>query len=57
MKNNFQDVDSEQVIHLLGVTDDLRIPFPKEDFHEVGPLTASLREKIFTLYEKKTIVE
>ena len=56
-KDNFQDVDSEQLIHLLGIIDDLRILFLRQDFNEVCPLTELLRERIFTLYEKKTIEE
>ena len=55
LKANFQDVDSEQLIHTLGVVDDLRILFLNQDFNEVNPLTESLRERIFSLYEKKTI--
>ena len=55
MKDNFQDVGSEQLIHMLGVIDDLRILFLNQDFNEVNPLTESLRERIFTLYGKKTI--
>ena len=57
LKDIFQDVDSEQVIHTLGVIDDLRIVFPRQDFHEIGPLTESLRDRNFTKYEKKTIEE
>ena len=55
LKDNFQDVDSEQLIHKLGVIDDLRIPFLRQGFNEVCPLTESLRERIFKLYEKRTI--
>ena len=55
LKHNSQDVDSEQLIHTLGVIDDLRILFLNQDFNEVNPLTKSMRERIFTLYEKKTI--
>ena len=57
LKDNFQDVDSEQLIHMSGNIDDLRILFLNQDFNEVIPLTESLRERIFTLYEKKTIEE
>ena len=57
LKDNFQDVDLEQLIHMLGVVDDLRILFLNQVFHEVIPLTESLRERIFTLYEKKTLDE
>ena len=53
LKDNFQVVDSEQLIQLLGVIDDLRILFLNQDFKEVNPLTESLRERIFPLYEKK----
>ena len=55
LKDNFQDTDSEQLIHLLGFVDDLRILFLNHDFKGVNPLTESLRERIFTLHEKKTI--
>ena len=54
LKDSFQDVDSEQLIHMLGVIDDLRILFLNQDFNEGIPLTESLRERIFTLNEKKT---
>ena len=53
LTDNFQDVDSEQLIHMLGVIDDLRILFLRQDLHEVNPLTESLHERFFTLYEKK----
>ena len=55
LKDNFQDVDSEQLIHMLGVVDDLRILFLNQDLNEVNPLTESLCELNFTLYEKKTL--
>ena len=57
LKDNFQDVDLEQLIHTLGVVDDLHILFLNQDFNEHNPLIESLRERIFTLYEKKTIDE
>ena len=47
-KDNFQDVDSEQLIHML-VVDDIRIPFLRQDFNEVNPLTESLRENFHTI--------
>ena len=46
-------MDSEQIIHMLGVINDLRILSLRKDFHEVDLLTESLRERIFKLYEKK----
>ena len=54
LKDNFQDVDLEQVIHMLGVVDDSHILFLNQDFNEYDRLIESLREGIFTLYEKKT---
>ena len=57
MRDNFQDVDSEQLILMLGVIDDLRILFLNHDFNEVNPLTEPLRERIVKIYEKKTIEE
>ena len=57
LKDNFQDVDLEQLIPMLGIVDDLHILFLNQDFNEFNPLIESLRERIFTLYEKKTIVE
>ena len=57
LKDNFQDVDLGQLIHMLGVVDDLHILFLNKDFNEYNPLIESLRERIFTLYEKKTIDE
>ena len=57
LKDNFQDVDLEQLILMLGVVDDLHILFLNQDFNEYNPLIESLRERIFTLYKKKTIDE
>ena len=57
LKDNFQDVDLEQLIHMLGVVDDLHILFLNQDLNEFNPLIESLHERIFTLYEKKTIDE
>ena len=54
---NFQDVDSEQLIHMLGVIDELRILFLTKNFQEFGPLRESTLERIFTLYENKTTEE
>ena len=56
-KDNFQDMDLGQLIHMLGVVDDLHILFLNQDFNEYNPLIESLRERIFTLYETKTIDE
>ena len=50
MKDHFQDVDSTQLIHMLGILDDLRILFLNQDFNEINPLTEGLPERIFTLY-------
>ena len=55
LNDNFQDEVLEQLIHMLGVVDDFRILFLNEDFNKVNPLTESLHERIFTLYEKKTV--
>ena len=57
LKDNFQDMDLEQLIHMLGVVDDLHILFLNQDFNKYNPIIESLRERIFTLYEKKTIDE
>ena len=57
LKDNFQDLDSEQPLHMLGVVDDLRIVFLNQDLNEVNPLTESLRERNFTMYEKNTTEE
>ena len=57
LKDNFQDVDLGQLIHMLGVVDDLHILFLNQDFNEYNPLIESLCQRIFTLYEKKTIDE
>ena len=42
---------------MLGDIDDLHILFLNQSFNEVNTLTESLREKILTLYEKKSIEE
>ena len=49
LKYSFQDVDYEQVIHMLGDIDDLHILFLNQSFNEVNTLTESLREKSLTL--------
>ena len=54
LKDNFQDVDLEQLFHMLGM---LHILFLNQDLNEYNPLLESLRERLFTLYEKKTIDE
>ena len=55
LKDNFQDMDLGQLIHMLGVVDDLHILFLNQDFNEYNPLIESLRERILILYEKKTM--
>ena len=55
LKDIFQDVDLGQIFHMLGVVDDLHILFLNQDFNEYNPLIESLRERIFTLYENKTM--
>ena len=55
LKDNFQDADLGQLIHMLGVVDDLHILFLNQDINEYNPLIESLRERIFILYEKKTM--
>ena len=55
LKDIFQDVDLGQIFHMLGVVDGLHILFLNQDFNEYNPLIESLRERIFTLYEKKTM--
>ena len=57
LTNNFQDTDSEQLIQMLGVIDDLHIIFLRQDFQDFQPLTEALCERIFTVYEKKTLDE
>ena len=57
LKDNFQDVDLEQLTHMLGVVNDLHILFLNQDFNKYNPLIESIRERIFTLNEKKTIGE
>ena len=42
---------------MLGVIVDLQIIFLRQDFQVVQPLTEAQRERIFTLYEKKTLDE
>ena len=49
LKDTFQDVELEQLIHMFGVVDDLRILFLNQDFNEVNPLAESLSERISTL--------
>ena len=53
LTDNFQDTDSEHIIHMLAAVDDLHIIFLRQDFQDFQPLTEALRERIFTLYEKK----
>ena len=55
LNENFLDEDLEQLVHMLRVLDDLRILFKNQDFNEVALLIESLCQRIFTLYEEKTI--
>ena len=41
LKDNFQDVDLEQLIHMLGVVDDLHILFLNQEFNRFNPLLGS----------------
>ena len=49
LADNFQDADSEQLLHMLGVIDDLRIPFLRQDVQNVQTLLKALRRRIFFL--------
>ena len=53
LADEYQDVDSERLIDMLSVVDDLRILFIVEDFHGVGELTSILRGDIFLLVKEK----
>ena len=57
LTDNFQDTDSEHLWHMLWVINDLQVIFLRQDFQDVQPLTKALRERIFTLHEKKTLDE
>ena len=57
LKDKFQDVDSEQLIHMLGDIDDLRLLFLRQEFNEINPVAESLLKKNFALYEKKSVEE
>ena len=40
---------------MLGVIDDLHMIFLRQDFQDLHSLTEALCERIFTVYEKKTL--
>ena len=45
----FQDVNSEKLIYMLGVVDDLPVSFITQTFEQIQSLTNGLREDIFSL--------
>ena len=54
--NNFQDVDLFELVHILGVIDNLHIRLLRHDFNSES-ITESLRDRIFKLYEQKMLEE
>ena len=53
LPDELQDVNSEKLISMLGVVDDLYILFIAQDFHDVQKLTNIVRDDIFVLVKEK----
>ena len=49
LTDEFQDVNLEKSIYMLGVVDDLRVLFITQTFQHIHSLTNGLREDIFCL--------
>ena len=49
LTDEFQDVNSEKIIYMLGVVDGLRVLFITHTFQHIQSLTNGLREDIFSL--------
>ena len=54
LTDEFQDINSEKLINMLGVVDDLRILFLTQSFQDNQRLTTDLRDDIYLLFEEKT---
>ena len=53
----FQDLDSEKLINMLGVIDDLQILFITQNFHDIQILIKIVRGDLFLLVKEKMEVE
>ena len=53
LTSEFQDPDSENLINLLGVIDDLYILFVSQKFHDIQLINNILRCDIFHLVREK----
>ena len=53
IKDEFQDVNSENLFNLLGVLDDIHILFITQDIRGGEVLNNVLREYFFTLFKEK----
>ena len=53
LTNEFQDLDSEKLINMLGVFDKLYILFVTQNFHDIQILTNIPRGDIFLLVKAK----
>ena len=52
LTREFQDVNSDKLINMLGVVDDLCLLFITQDFHNVQTLTDIFRGDSFFLFKK-----
>ena len=53
LANDFRDLDTEKLINMLNVVDDIYILFVTQDFQIVRVLTDVLRDDIFLLFNEK----
>ena len=53
LTDEFQDVNSEKLINMLGVLDDLHVLFLTQDFEDVQTLTKVSHDDTFLLLRKK----
>ena len=49
LTDEFQDVNSEKLLYMLGIVDDLRVSFITPTSQHIPSLTNGLREDIFSL--------
>ena len=53
LTSEFQDIDSEKLINMLGVIDDLYILFITQNSHDIQILTDIIRTDIFLVVKEK----
>ena len=57
LANDFRDRNTEKLINMLNVVDDIYILFITQDFQNVRALTNVLRDDIFPVFNEKIEIE